>query len=322
MSAARGETMTIPSVATPPPGKPAAPPPGVRLPPGAVVLRPPQPHGVFGPVVDGPTIYYTDGAGNVWAQAKDGSGRPRSLWSGRRGHAMSLVLARDQVYFGVTPANRQQDKPRIVRVPKTGGAAVTVTETPDDVINLVSDGDHLYFSLFDGSPLRKVPLAGGPSTIVRAPGIKQGAIAVDDRYLYVTDYLRNLVVRAPKTRGGAEHVLAARQPRPVGIALDETYVYFPCEKDGSIRRVPKAGGAVKTIATGQINQDDITVGETFVYWASWDRRPTLRRTRKDGSQPQPDDLLTDLKDPEAIALDGQRVYVTNKGDSDIIGIPR
>jgi len=277
---------------------------------------------VFDVVLDATQAFYSDGAGYVWAQAKDGSSPARALWSGAQGHAMSIVLDGTDVVFGVSPSNHQTDKPKIVRVPKKGGAATTITETPEDVIELVSDGTSLYFSLFDGSPIRKVPLAGGQSQIVRTPGIKSGALAVDGRYLYVADYARDVVVRAPKTPGVGETVLAAAQPKPVGIAIDETFVYWPCEDDGTIRRVPKAGGAVQTLARGQIHHDIIALAAPPEYWARWDQKHTLKRTKKDGSQPAPEVLATDLSDPEGVATDARYVYVANKSAGEILALPK
>jgi len=277
---------------------------------------------VFEVVLDDTQAYYADGAGFVWAQAKDGSSPARGLWSGAQGHAMTIVLDGGDVIFGVSPTNRQTDKAKIVRVPKKGGLPTTITEAPEDVIDLVSDGTSLYFSLFDGSPIRKVSLAGGQSEVVRTPGIKSGALAVDGRYLYVADYAHNVVVRASKTPGGGETVLASAQPKPVGIATDETFVYWPCEDDGTIRRVPKTGGAVQTIARGQINHDLLALDATYVYWASWDQKHTLKRTKKDGSQRAPDVLATDLRDPEGVATDARYVYVANKSAGEILALPK
>jgi hypothetical protein len=301
------------------------------LPPGAHVLLP----GVipsFGSgrvdpvatvVVDDRQAYFSDGAGYVWAQAKDASSPARMLWDGSRGFAMSLVLVGGDVVFGVAPRRRGTDRAKLVRVPKTGatGAGTVITESPDDVISLVSDGTNLYFSLFDGSPIRVAPLAGGASRVARAPGIKNGALAVDEHWLYVADYERGVVVRASKTPGGTETVLARAQPKPVGIAVDASFVYWPCESDGTIRRVPKTGGAVSVVARGQINHDLLAVDAGWVYWASWDQKHTLKRTKKDGSQRAPEVLLTDLRDPEGVAVDSKYVYVANKGAGEVLALP-
>ncbi len=315
--------------ATPPARSSAVPPPSARaLPARARVLRPSTPSpfahplAIFEVVLDGANAYFSDGAGLVHAQVKDGSSPARVLWDATQGHAMSIVLDGNDVVFGVSPSNRQTDKDRIVRVPKAGGAAKTIAEAPEDVIQLVSDGTSLYFSLFDGSPIRRAPLAGGPSEIVRAPGIKSGALAVDAKYLYVADYARGVVVRASKTPGGGETVLASAQPHPVGIAIDESFVYWPCEDDGTIRRVPKSGGSAQTITRGQHNNDLLALDAAYVYWASWDTSHALKRIKKDGSQPAPDVMLADLREPESVAVDATYVYVANKGAGEILAIPK
>ena len=47
---------------------------------------------------------------------------------------------------------------------------------------------------------------------------------------------------------------------------------------GSVRKVPKAGGAVSTLAVGQSGAIAIAVDEAFVYWAT--QAGALRRIAK------------------------------------------
>jgi hypothetical protein len=55
--------------------------------------------------------------------------------------------------------------------------------------------------------------------------------------------------------------------RPVGIAVDATSVYWT-NMDGSVMKVPIAGGAATTLATHEDNPVGIAVGGTNVYWSS------------------------------------------------------
>lgn len=70
-------------------------------------------------------------------------------------------------------------------------------------------------------------------------------------------------------------VLADMQQDPGDLALDQTYVYWTnagtpgsSYLNGSIRRVPKAGGAVETLASKQPNPFKIAVIGTNVYFTS------------------------------------------------------
>jgi hypothetical protein len=65
-------------------------------------------------------------------------------------------------------------------------------------------------------------------------------------------------------------VLADDQPNPAGIAVDpgDGGAVYWANRVGSIRKVPKAGGAVTTLAVGQLDAIAIAVDEAFVYWAT------------------------------------------------------
>ena len=52
------------------------------------------------------------------------------------------------------------------------------------------------------------------------------------------------------------------------IALDASYVYAADNHDGEILRVPKAGGIVEILASGQPHPFDVAVDGEAVYWSS------------------------------------------------------
>lgn len=315
-------TPPMPSGWTPPARAKAA------YPAGVIVIVPGKlPYGVghdtvvHEVVVDEKDAFFSDGYGNVWRAPKDGSGSASLVWDGKKGHGMSLVLDGGDVVFSLKPhVAGASSKPMIVRVPKAGGAHVTLSVETEDPLYLSSDGANVFFSLFDGTSVRRIPIKGGASVAVRTPGIRSGALAVDGSSLYVSDYARGTVSKIPKS-GGAETTLASGMPKPVGIAIDETHVYFPCETDGSVRRVPKAGGPVQTIATGQINNDELAVDETWVYWSTWDKSHALVRVKKDGSS-KPATMLSGLREPTGISLDAGHVYLANKGAGEVLVVPK
>lgn len=103
----------------------------------------------------------------------------------------------------------------------------------------------------------------------RAPS-KVVAIAADGEDVFIagTDHISHAI---------REHTefepLATNQPAPVGIVVDERFVYFA--DAGSVRRVPRAGGAVEILADEGRGITSLAVDSCAVYWTS-DRGVTRR----------------------------------------------
>lgn len=301
------------------PGAPASRPGVIRILPGS--LRMPAAH--VDPIhqveVDDKDVFFLDGAGFVWRAPKDGSGTASAVWDASRGHATDFTLQGADV---LVSARAFGGPPTLSRLAKSGGAPSTLSTESEDALNLVHDDQNVWFSLFDGTSLRRLSLAGGTSVAVRTPGIKNGALAIDadpGGFLYVADYDRNRVSKIAKSTG-VETVLTSA-PHPTGIRIDETHVYFACEDDESLRRIPKAGGAVQTLATQQQNADSMAVDSTWLYWTAWGGAPALLRTKKDGSG-SPAVLLGSLHEPTGVTVDATKVYVANKGDGEVLVVSK
>jgi sugar lactone lactonase YvrE len=276
---------------------------------------------VHGVTLDDKHVYFNDGYGRIWGALKDGSEAPFEVLAGQsesapnppdRIHAIDLIADGNEVIF--TASSRG-----VMAVPKEGGAPRALTRQPSGPVVVVSDGVSVFYSSFDGSPIRRIPRDGGEATPFPV-GIRSGSLAVDEAFLYITHYNQGTILRVPKGGGGVQ-TLTRNLPRPTGLALDATHVYFSCEGDGSVRRVPKAGGASQTLAIQQVNHDNIALDDEFVYWASWGTGTPLRRVRKDGSSP-PQTLLAGLRSPSGITVDDQRVYVANKGYGEVLLVPK
>jgi hypothetical protein len=62
-------------------------------------------------------------------------------------------------------------------------------------------------------------------------------------------------------------VLASDQNCPLGIAVDRTNLYWTDYDEGTIMKLPLAGGPPVAIATGQLSPEYIAVDATRVYWS-------------------------------------------------------
>jgi hypothetical protein len=66
--------------------------------------------------------------------------------------------------------------------------------------------------------------------------------------------------------GGRVKTLASGQNLPVSVAVDGTHVYWADAGDGTVNEVPLGGGSVTTLASGQSDPVSLAVDGTHVYW--------------------------------------------------------
>ena len=100
--------------------------------------------------------------------------------------------------------------------------------------------------------------------------------------------------------------VAPAESAPSFIALDATHVYWSSE--AAIRRVPREGGAIETLADAQPIPMGLAVDEGFVYWANHND-PSIRRVPKTGGQWS--ELAVDIEGGGAfsmVVLDESYVY--------------
>ena len=240
------------------------------------------------------------GAGGLWSAPRDGT-TPSTLLT--TGFVLSLFVDGTSVTY--TSSKTLQ------RISRAGGPPTVLVTEHEDLIDLTGDGNSLFYSMFDGTPIRRLPYGGGTSTPVH-PGIKSGALAVDETHLYVASYALGTVTRVAKT-GGSPAPISSATPRPVGIVVDDHFVFVTCEADGSVRRIPKSGGAVAILARGQVNHDQPAQDDTYVYWTSGGQDMAVMRVPKDGSRPAEVVYAPLHTNPNQVAVDETNVYVTETG---------
>jgi hypothetical protein len=109
-------------------------------------------------------------------------------------------------------------------------------------------------------------------------------------------------------------VIASNQDQPGALALDDDYVYFAVYGDdvahGAIKRVGKSGGAVTTLADGEVGPGSLAVDATRVYWTSNDPSKTsagaIRAVAKTGGTAV--SLTSGLSSARALTSDAATLY--------------
>jgi hypothetical protein len=269
---------------------------------------------VFNVAVDAQRVYFNDGAGRLWTAPKDGSAPPQLLVSGNDHSVRSFVVHGDEVFFATRHA--------IGSVAVTGGDTRQLVSIPSDPILLVGDGQFLYHTVFDGSATYRISVDTHKSERF-CPGGKHQTLAVDDDNLYVASYYGGTISAiAKKTRHRRNLVEGA--PHPVRVAVDDRFVYFTNEGDGTVRRVPKRGGRVEVLARNQEQQEQMTLDAKYLYWAT--RTPSgehaLMRILRGVDGANPERAFVGLRHPGGMATDDGFIYVANKGSGDVLRIPK
>lgn len=179
------------------------------------------------------------------------------------------------------------DRVRVDTVPLGGGATTRLTEGLYITGPLAVDATSLYLAQFGPDPaLVRLPLGGG-SLATMAPlatssgSLDVGSLAVDATNAYWSQPSTGSVMSVPLA-GGAPLTLATAQANPGPVTLDSANLYWanggqwafptmpPGSDEGSIVKLPLAGGAPITLASG-ISPCGLATDGTSVYFTDFSK---------------------------------------------------
>ncbi|MBN2493302.1 MAG: putative metal-binding motif-containing protein, partial [Deltaproteobacteria bacterium] len=218
-------------------------------------------------ITDASSVYWTDIGMQELRKAPLGGGQVASLWTGQIG--TPLTVDANHVYFYDEGARC------VMQVDLDGQNAAVVEANQNEVHSLAVDSGFLYWISHTQTQdtLFEKDLSGG-SLSALAQGIQaQGtfpmhSVRVDASHVFWAQgpYSGLETIQRLDRAGGNQVQLSA--VGAYALALDQAYVYAADNHDGEILRVPKAGGLVEILASGQQFPFDVAVDDTAVYWSS------------------------------------------------------
>jgi hypothetical protein len=278
-----------------------------------------SPHAI---ATDGAFVYWVESdsiVGGVAKVAVDGGDVVYLATNQSTADADQIALDHDNVYLPVD--GYVMRVPIGVKAPIVG-MSIANAVAPAHTNAVASDGTAVYWAeLTDGAhdsiTIRSAPRAGGDAATLGSATSYQwrNALAVDAARVYVTPGAE-LIAEVAKT-GGATTTLPVRAE---SLAVDGGYVYFTNAGEGTVSKMPLAGGARTTLAEGQLGPWQIAVDDTSVYWGADEDGGSIMKVSKQGGSPV--QLAKGYGEPRAIAVDGKNVYWTDPGHGRILRVAK
>jgi hypothetical protein len=283
---------------------PVAGPAGASTGPGLVTLASGQVC-PWGMAIDATNVYWTtcgDPTGGAVMKVPKAGGQPMALATGDR--LSGIAVDGTNVYW--IAGSEDASTGAVMKVPVNGGLATTLTPRPGPPAHIAVDDTSVYWTEMMEGAVMKVALGGGTPALVASanspwaiavdatsvywlgngvmkaakgggpaitlasppPILPNAGIAVDGTNVYWSSGppgASSGVSKVPLDGGTPTLVAEVMSTVPGPIAVDDANIYY-ADGSGMVLKVPLAGGAVTTIASGQTNPDAIAVDATSVYW--------------------------------------------------------
>jgi len=174
------------------------------------------------------------------------------------------------------------DHSLIRSMPKAGGGVTTHFTGPNLTVVLGVDATDIYFESFVSSPccsneLRKVPIAGGSSTLLHTQNFQHGSFAMADGNLYwaTNENGDSSIQRMPSTGGAPATIYSKPSNCVISLAANSSNVYWSENTSCNLvsggarlrrRTNPTGAGIVTTERTGLQGPYALFLSATDLFW--------------------------------------------------------
>lgn len=216
-----------------------------------------RPHDI---VADGVHVYWADGSIVMVAEP---NGANQKIGFNIFGRAVLLRLTLGPATLAVAVPDFGG---AVFQQPTSGAGGIKISDEVSGVRAAVDGGATFYW--ITAQNLVRFPMPGGPGIEMTRGEVGPQDLALDDANVYwITNAGEVKKIDRNASLGDAT-TLASGQSSPMRMAIDTTHVYWTNVGDGTVRRVPKAGGAIEDIAAGQDQPFAIAVDADGVYWTN------------------------------------------------------
>jgi hypothetical protein len=247
------------------------------------------------------------GAASDAGAAICGSGQPAIVARGQI-NAMGIAVDATSIYW--TTASGADTGGGLWKMPVAGGTIEKLTSA-DAPTRLALDSSTVYAATGTANPkLIAVPKAGGASRVVATPTNQVHYLTVDATSLYWSD---SSSINKVALAGGVP-LLVASANLAFGVAVDSASLFWANGGDGTVMRMPLAGGTAVAIATGGRSPDGIVVDTTNAYWTDYLAGDVM----KVGLGERPIVVASGQSHPQSLAIDETSIYWLNVGDGTVM----
>jgi hypothetical protein len=189
--------------------------------------------------VDSSNVYFIENGNSTLSKVAKAGGAVSALVTGSINSDVLAVDGSGLYYFAPSQV--------IYKASLAGGSGTMLENIIDAGSSIVIDSTSVYWGY---TALHRVAVGGGTVTTYAAPIGRVGAMAADASSLYYVNLGGSAAqIASVPLQDGTVTVLVPSSGAQVGLAVDSTSVYWTEGASASVKKVPKGGGTVTTLAT-------------------------------------------------------------------------
>jgi sugar lactone lactonase YvrE len=204
----------------------------------------------------------------------------------------------------------------VVWAPKDGGAVFKLAGGQSSPYDVATDGVKVYWVTLEGGTVMSVPINGSPLTTLASGQIKPAGIEV---YAGVVFWMNSNAVFFLQ-EGSTPQKFADAQNGVSALKVHDTGVYWTADGGGTLKRVPIAGTALLTLASGLPPLAGIAVFGMTAY-GTLGSVGEVRSFPIDGGGDIVNIVAKGQVGPNGIAADASGVYWTNSEGGTVMRAP-